>query len=189
MHRQLLRDRLAEYRQRYPDEDQVAARILAVVDADPRCFERDCWLGHITGSAWILDRSGQRALLTHHRKLDRWLQLGGHSDGDPDTLRVARREGLEESGLVLTLAQETVFDIDVHEIPARGTEPTHHHLDLRFLFRVTGSEDFVVSDESHSLAWVPLAELEDYTDEESVLRMARKTDVTEVLAGQVHQTD
>ncbi len=175
MHRQLLRDRLAEYLTRYPQEATVARRILAVVDADPRCFERDCWLGHITGSAWILDHTGTRTLLTHHRKLERWLQLGGHSDGDPDTARVALREGVEESGLVLEPVQDTVFDIDVHEIPARGLEPAHHHLDLRFLFRVNGPEDFTVSAESHDLAWVPLAELEGYTDEESVLRLARKS--------------
>lgn len=174
MHRQTLIDALTEYLERYPEEHAIAEQILSVVRAQRRCFERDCWAGHITGSAWVLNGAGTHALLTHHKKLGRWLQLGGHSDGDPDTCRVAQREAREESGLNLTLVNEGVFDIDVHEIPARGTDPAHNHLDLRFLLQARGDDRFVVSEESHDLAWVPLAEMASYTQEESVLRMVRK---------------
>ena len=74
------------YRARYPDEAD-AARLRRFIEAQPRCFERDCFDdGHITGSAWVVDPAGSRVLLTHHRKLGKWLQLGGHSDGEPDTL-------------------------------------------------------------------------------------------------------
>ena len=175
MHRRLLIERLAEYQQRYPQESAIAQQILAVVQAEPRCFERDCWAGHITGSAWILNQAGTHALLTHHKKLDRWLQLGGHSDGEPNTLQVAQREALEESGLRLKLLSERVFDIDVHEIPARQDDPAHDHLDVRFALRAMGSDRFAVSNESHALAWVPLHRVGEYSDEESVLRMVRKT--------------
>ncbi|MFK7914023.1 MAG: NUDIX hydrolase [Pseudomonadales bacterium] len=174
MHRQALIAALAEYLERYPAERPVAERILSVVQAHERCFERDCWAGHITGSAWVLNQAGTHALLTHHKKLERWLQLGGHSDGDSDTRAVAMREAREESGLPLAFVSERVFDIDVHEIPARGSEPAHDHLDLRFLLQTVGSDDFVVSEESHDLAWVPLQQMQDYTREESVLRLVRK---------------
>ena len=174
MHRQRVRQLIDEYARRHPDEREAIDWFRGFVEAEARCFERDCWSGHVTGSAWVVDASGSRVLLTHHRKLDRWLQLGGHSDGDPDTLAVAQREAEEESGLVVVPVRESVFDLDVHEIPARRQDPAHHHFDLRFAFAVVGSEDFEVSAESHDLAWVPIARLAEFTDENSMLRMAGK---------------
>ena len=90
-------------------------------------------MGHITGSAWVVDIAGNRVLLADHAKLGRWLQPGGHSDGDPDTLAVALREAREESGLDVRALDDAIFDIDVHRIPARGDEPAHLHFDVRFL--------------------------------------------------------
>ena len=78
---------------------------------------------------------GDRVLLAHHRELKRWLQPGGHSDGDPDTLPVALREAREESGLDVRALDNAVFDIDVHGIPARGGEPAHLYFDVRFVER------------------------------------------------------
>jgi hypothetical protein len=97
------------------------------------CFERSCVPGHFTGSAWLVDRTGQRVLLTHHRKLDRWLQLGGHADGDGDLAGVALREAEEESGLTDLVVEPEIFDLDRHVIPARGNEPEHWHYDVRFV--------------------------------------------------------
>ena len=97
--------------------------------------------------------TGDRVLLAHHRKLGRWLQPGGHSDGDPDTLAVALREAREESGLDVRALDDAIFDIDVHRIPARGREPAHLHFDVRFLVQAE-HDRFRVSDESHALAWV-----------------------------------
>jgi 8-oxo-dGTP pyrophosphatase MutT (NUDIX family) len=174
MHRQPILDSLAEYLRRFPDEAEVVDRFRTFVETETRCFDNDTWSGHVTGSAWLLDASGQRALLTHHRKLDKWLQLGGHSDGDTDTLAVAIREAEEESGLRVMAVDERILDLDVHEIPARGDQPAHFHYDVRYALRVVGSEAFTVSDESHELAWVEPAELERFTDEWSVLRMAHK---------------
>ena len=123
MHRIELKERLAEYRGRWPDESETVARFEAFIDSHPDCFERSCPVGHITGSAWIVNRAGDRMLLTHHRKLGRWLQPGGHNDGDPDTLEVALREAREESGLDVRAFDEPIFDLDVHLIPARRNEP------------------------------------------------------------------
>ena len=174
MHRQRLLEMLQAYQARFPVEARVVQRFAGFVDSEPRCYERDCWTGHVTGSAWVLDPECCEALLTHHKKLGRWLQLGGHSDGDGDTLAVAIREAHEESGVAIRVLADDIFDIDIHEIPARGGEPAHFHFDVRFLLAAT-SRKFVVSAESHELAWVPIADMATYTDEESVLRMARKS--------------
>lgn len=173
MHRRGLRALLAAYRARWPREADTVARFEAFVDAHPDCFERTCRVGHITGSAWLVDAAGEWALLTHHRKLGRWLQLGGHSDGDPDPLAVALREAREESGLPVRALDEAIFDLDVHRIPARGREAAHLHYDVRFLL-VAGSEHFRKNDESHALHWVPVNGIRTFSAEESVLRMARK---------------
>lgn len=174
MHRQPILATLAEYRARHPEEAQVVGRFEAFVRAEPRCFHNDCWPGHVTGGAWLLDRDMERVLLTHHKKLGRWLQLGGHCDGDPDPLAVAVREAEEESGLEVVVLDSRILDLDVHRIPARGSDPAHDHYDVRFLLRAAESDRFTVSEESHELAWVPFDALEGYTREWSVLRMAQK---------------
>jgi 8-oxo-dGTP pyrophosphatase MutT (NUDIX family) len=173
MHRSGLLQLLDEYQQRWPDETSVAERFRSFMRDNERCFERDCWAGHITGSAWLVNGPGSHVLLTHHRKLQRWLQLGGHSDGDSDTLAVALREAEEESGLRIQAQSGAIFDLDVHEIPARKADPAHFHYDVRFVIKAL-DEAFSVSKESLALAWVPIAEIESYTREESVLRMVRK---------------
>lgn len=174
MYRAELIRSLAHYRGRYPDESATVEEFDAFVRSELRCFERDCWRGHVTGSAWVVDAPGTRVLLTHHRKLNRWLQLGGHCDGDVDPLRVAYREAVEESGLVVAPLAKRLFDIDIHSIPARGREPAHLHFDARFVFRIVGSDLYRVSDESHALSWVTIDDIESITTEPSMLRMARK---------------
>src|SRR5215470_6105707 len=116
--------KLARYLERHPDERIGVDHVIQFVRANPDCFERSCVPGHVTGSAWILSADRRAFLLAHHAKLDRWLQCGGHSDGDPDTAAVALREAREESGLEkLEFAQREIFDVDVHVFPARGSEP------------------------------------------------------------------
>lgn len=157
----------------------MLAETLRFVEAEPRCADRNLPVGHLTGSAWIVDARRTRALLTHHRKLNKWLQLGGHADGDLDLASVASREAREESGLTrLRLASPQIFDLDRHWIPARKDEPAHWHYDLRFLFEADPDEPLVITPESKDLAWIELARLPDFNPEESLLRMARKTTAT-----------
>ena len=173
MHRNWLLQKLDSYSATYPDERAVVDRLVGFVSQHENCFSRSCEPGHVTGSAWLVDESLQRTLLTHHRKLDLWLQLGGHSDDDPNTLNVALREAEEESGLVVEAVDEAIFDIDIHLIPARPKEPAHYHYDVRFLLRAR-NEDFVVTSESKALSWVAFEDVQQLTREESVLRMVRK---------------
>ena len=149
---------------------------LRFVRAHPDCLLRTCVPGHLTGSAWIVSPARDRVLLTHHRKLDKWLQLGGHADGDPDLAAVALREAREESGLSgLRLVSPTVFDLDVHLIPARRTDPAHLHYDLRFLIEADPAEPLAISEESTDLAWVERDRVTALNPEESMARMVRKT--------------
>ena len=176
MERRPLLDAIAAYARRHPDETATIDRFRAFVEAHEDCFERTlAWPGHVTGSAWIVSPERDAVLLTHHRKLDLWIQLGGHADGNPDALDVALREGLEESGLpsLEPLDAEIPFDLDIHVIPARKQEPEHEHFDVRYAF-LAPHREIVVSDESHDLAWVPIPELSSYTQDASVLRMAQK---------------
>jgi len=147
---------------------------FAAAHAD--CLLRSCVPGHFTGSAWVLDAGRRRTLLTHHRKLDKWLQLGGHADGDADLAAVALREAQEESGLAgVKLVTPEIFDIDRHLIPARKDEPAHWHYDVRFVLEADPAEPLVVTSESKDLAWVELTAVERLNPEESMLRMVRRT--------------
>jgi len=144
-----------------PRESRV--QILRFLDAHPDALVRTCLEGHLTASAAVVDRERGAALLVLHRKLQRWLQPGGHADGDEDLARVARRECVEETGIDGLEVFGTAIDTDVHEIPARADEPAHLHLDVRFLvFAPAGSEP-VLNDEVDAFAWVTAGELDDET--------------------------
>ena len=154
----------------------MLADTIHFVEAHENCLLRSCVPGHLTGSAWIVDRLRMRTLLTHHRKLDKWLQLGGHADGDPDLPAVALREAREESGLIrLRVVAGEIFDVDRHWIPERRNEPAHYHYDLRFMIEADPAEPLTVTSESKDLAWVDLAQVTALNPEESMARMVAKT--------------
>jgi 8-oxo-dGTP pyrophosphatase MutT (NUDIX family) len=158
-------------------ETEMRQAIEAFVLEHERFYDRTLSIGHLTGSAWILDRDYSHALLTRHRKLNLWVQLGGHVEEDADMLSAAWREAREESGLrnVQPLF-DRIFDVDIHEIPERRGEPKHFHYDIRYAFIANRREAFTVSSESKNLAWVALDRIPALTREESILRMIRKTE-------------
>lgn len=159
----------------WPDEAAESRLFIALLrdGADP--FVRARLEGHFTASAWLVSADGRRALLTHHRKLDRWLQPGGHADGDLDLARVALREATEESGLSGLRLEGGIFDLDRHWIPERKEVPGHWHHDVRYVVRAGADEAFVVSEESHALAWLEVAAIAaEETMDPSLRRMARK---------------
>ncbi len=147
--------------------------------AHPDCCQRSCVAGHFTASAWILSPDADAVLLTHHKKLNRWLQLGGHIEADQSLHQAALREAYEESGLAkLSSIDSVIFDLDVHPIPARADEPRHLHYDLRFLMQAHDLA-YAVSEESHQLAWCSVAELQQQAQRQqldaSLQRMLCKT--------------
>ncbi len=157
------------------DEQTFRNQFLTLLE-HPRAFFRDHLPGHITASCWIVDRTREYALLTHHAKLGKWLQPGGHADGQEDVLAVAQREGYEETGLTsLQAVNANIFDIDIHLIPSHNDFPEHYHYDVRFLFQASRDEILTVSHESHAIAWVHNDEIPRKTgNNESILRMIAK---------------
>ncbi len=175
MHRNELIRKLRDYQTEWENESDTVERFIEFVSTNEDCFERKLKESHITGSAWVVSKDGRQVLLTHHKKLNRWFQLGGHADGNSDVLGVAIREAVEESGLErVRPISEKIFDIDIHKIPGRGQEPEHYHYDVRYILKVVGNEEYVVSDESHNLGWIEIEKLSELTEEESMRRMARK---------------
>lgn len=138
------------------DEEKFIQEIVSFIENNDNAFSRTNLSGHVTGSAWVLSPDGKKSLFTHHKKLNRWLQLGGHSDGNQDTWSVALREAQEESGILdIEFVTDNIFDVDIHTFSEnlKKQEPEHKHYDIRFLLKAN-SEDFIVSEESNSLKWV-----------------------------------
>ena len=127
----------------------------------PRCYFRDHLPGHLTASSLIMNEERSRVFMIYHAKLKKWLQPGGHADGDEDLYRVAKKEVLEETGLSdLKLLTPSIFDIDIHPIPARDEFPEHLHFDIRFAFEAKEDDRFVSNHESIQLGWKYLDELD-----------------------------
>lgn len=168
---------LLRYIDRCPERAAQAQEMLRFVAETPDCFCRSHAAGHITGSAWLLNPAGDKALLTLHRNLKRWMQTGGHADGDPDVLRTALREATEESGIEgIRVLDSEIMDVDIHRIPTnpRKEEAEHLHYDIRFLLQAP-HEHYAVSEESIDLAWWSAADFTARAEEtdEAVLRLAR----------------
>ena len=167
---------LEEYIAAYPNE-KSAINMLEFFNKDENCFQKDNQKGHFTGSAWVVTPDKSQVLMTHHKKLDMWLQLGGHADGIDDLISVAIREAKEESGFDnFVLVSEKIFDLDIHEIPAISEGPIHLHYDIRFLLEADPKDNrIVVSDESHDVRWIPLDKVVKLNPENSMHRMVKKT--------------
>ena len=161
-----LADILARHVSADPEEAADVERIQDFVQRHADPFDRRIREGHLTGSALVVAATGDRVLLLHHRKLERWLQPGGHADpGETEGEVVALREAREETGiegLALHAAAPRPLDVDVHDIPSRGDEPAHEHLDLRYLVVAPdGATGFAAAPaESRALRWVRWDELE-----------------------------
>lgn len=173
---ELLRQ-IQEYSRLGNQAAEAAAIFAEFIRRRNDCFLRSCEEGHITASAWVLNPAGTHVLLTHHRRLDRWFQLGGHvEDRDHDLLEAALREAREESGLeAIRPLSAAIFDLDRHLIPARDPEPAHFHYDVRYLLQAESDQVPAASGESKAVAWVELEQVARLNRSESILRMVRRT--------------
>lgn len=173
MKRDLLTQQLLRYTP--SDAEQAFKNImLDFLSTSEDVFERSHCCGHITASCWLLSKDRSHALMMHHKKLDQWFQLGGHCDGDPDTLAVAIKEAQEESGIndIIALSPD-IFDIDIHWIPSNKKEAGHYHYDVRYLLGVNSDEQIIQNPESKELRWISM-EGELPTNNPSIVRMFNK---------------
>lgn len=152
----------------------AAARRLSALVA-PEAFVRSHRPGHFTGSALVVHEATGRVALMHHAKLRKWLQPGGHADGQQDLGAVALREAEEETGLADLTVEPVPIDVDIHVVDP-PSEDAHEHWDVRYLVWATGSDEFVANDESTALVWVDptdRAALDTYQLDESTIRLIR----------------
>ena len=139
-------------------------------------YNRTLEHGHVTGSAWITNPAYTHALMLHHKKLDRWLQPGGHVEQESKVLETALREAREESGISdLRMINDDIFDLDIHTIPANRKEGQHQHFDIRYLFEAALDAIPAISEESNDVRWFTLEEIATINDDTSIQRMIAKT--------------
>ena len=114
--------------------------------------------------------------MTHHKKLNKWLQLGGHADENENLLEVAYNEAVEESGFDdFSVVSGKIFDLDIHRIPQYKDIPAHYHYDVRYIFTSKMNPDIViVSEESKDVAWVSKDDVLNKNNEQSIERMLIK---------------
>lgn len=157
-------------------ENSMLQNTINFIQQHPDCFERSLLVGHVTGSAWIINKEVTHVLMMHHRKLNKWFQPGGHCDGDPNVMQVAAKEAFEETGVEVRALSSAVFDVDHHVIPERKDVPEHIHYDIRFLFEADKTVDELSpNDEANSVKWIPLEEVEQYNDTPSIMRLVKKS--------------
>lgn len=166
---------LKNYRPSFPEEVVFKSQMLEVVLSLEDCFLRTCRVGHFTASSLVLNQEKTHVFLMHHTKYDKWLQPGGHCDGDSDVLRVALKETEEESGIQgIQALKEDIFDLGIHLIPPNKKEKGHYHFDIRFLLHASKGNNYEKNHESKDVKWVPLDEVHTLSPEKSMKRMITK---------------
>lgn len=178
MHRQELLDLLAHYRTPYMEEAAMVERSRLFIQQHENCFDRHLAPGHVTGSTWVVNPARTHVLMLHHRKLNLWLQPGGHADGDPDIKRVVLKETAEETGVGMEhvrLVTGDIFDVDIHVVHASAHGPRHVHFDIRFLVEIDDQIPLPGNDESHQVGWIPLDQVSRFNNALSIRRLVQKT--------------
>jgi 8-oxo-dGTP pyrophosphatase MutT (NUDIX family) len=155
-----------------PDAERHRRSILEFLDVHDDALHRSCRRGHLTGSALVLDDAGERVVVLHHRKLQRWLQPGGHCDGDANLAAVALREATEETGTDGLRVHPVAIDVDVHEV-APPAEGPHLHLDVRYLVVAPPGAELAGNHESTAIRWATVDELTEVGLDEGMWRLVR----------------
>ena len=170
----------------FPEEKDCSERIIAFLEKNrEKSFHNWHWDdGHITASMMIVNPERTKVLLMFHKKLQKWLQFGWHSDDSPDVLSTAIREFHEESGIlqepnILSYSSDIsipIFDLDIHQIPADlKWRPVHIHYDIRFLWSI--ADDTILSmqvEEVDDIRWFDIETVSDVVQETWTLRMIQK---------------
>lgn len=175
-----MEDFLAELNEYHPvDAQEIMVKEVMLdllIQKSQEAISRTNIERHFTASAWILNANKTAVLLIKHTKLKKWLQPGGHADGQTNLHKVSLKEAEEETGLQdLKPLKKEIFDIDIHLIPARKNEPEHYHYDIRYAFTTPSSSIVTINKESTEYTWVNLKEIGNFTSNNSILRMAVKS--------------
>ena len=166
---------LEEYKAKDFEEQESLKKIKEFLHNNNNCFSRTNLKGHITAGALVIDNECN-ILLNHHKILDIWVHFGGHSDGEKNSLKVAKREVLEECGIdKINDLEGKILDVDVHLIPENKSknEPEHYHYDIRFLF-IAKERQFKISQESTEIKWVTIEEAKKMITNKATIRMINK---------------
>ncbi|MFD7893375.1 NUDIX hydrolase [Streptomyces sp. NPDC059743] len=163
---------LKGYESRYEGQKELRGLYLEHLSAHPDAMWKSCTAGHLTASVLVIDPERGRVLLTLHKKLGMWLQMGGHCEPGDDTLeRAALREATEESGIVgLRPLEGGPVQLDRHAIPA----PCHWHLDVQYAALAPAGAVERISEESLDLSWFSYEEAAEVADG-SVVRLVERT--------------
>ncbi|WP_419848429.1 NUDIX hydrolase [Candidatus Poriferisocius sp.] len=159
------REALAEF------DNELGDRYRALIDGHPDACVRTCRPGHLTGSALVVDSTGANTLLMLHAKFDRWLQPGGHADGNANLAAVALREATEETGIENLRIWPQPLHLDIHEVDPPG-EDAHLHYDVRFVVQAPADAQPRGNHESRGLRWVPLDGLAPLGCDPGLVRLA-----------------
>jgi 8-oxo-dGTP pyrophosphatase MutT (NUDIX family) len=174
--RQKLISEIQIYQSDFSEEEAYKMRFLDLLKLED-CFHRSLLTGHITASSWIVNEECTAVILLHHAKLNKWLQPGGHADGDEDVRNVALKEAEEETGIEgFEFIQSKIFDLDIHTIPERKGIAEHEHFDIRFLLKAPEHAKLIANHESNQIDWISFVKLPAMISlESSLLRMNAKT--------------
>jgi 8-oxo-dGTP pyrophosphatase MutT (NUDIX family) len=152
-----VRKNIQNYNSIFPEEMEYKEKILEFLNNCPKPFDRETKEGHFTAGSLLLNSDKTKFLVMHHCKLNAWLHLGGHCDGDGDLLSVAIREAQEESGILeIEPISKEIFDIDIWQIPPSLHESEHCHYDVKFLLKTVGNDNYIKNEESYDLKWLDL---------------------------------
>lgn len=167
---------LKKYKAGSAIETEFQKKCIALANEGSISLNRMRLDGHFTASAWVVNKAVTHCLLLHHHKLGKWLQPGGHADGEADLLKVASKELAEETGIKsTTLLKQGIFDIDIHTIPARKDVPQHLHYDIRYIFVADGNLPIQRNHESNEVKWISFYEADALCQNDSISRMIKKS--------------
>ena len=151
----------------------IQLQILNLLENHSNALDRNCRPGHLTGSSLIIRPEDSRVLVLFHAKLPRWLQPGGHADGDGDMARVALREAIEETGIPELVVVEPVIDLDIHVVEPPH-EDAHEHHDVRYLVLAPEGARPVTNYESTGFQWLDQDEINQIDPDDGFVRMVER---------------